>query len=291
MWLIEHRDARPSAPSVEWYLDYEFPLHEPRCVRVTSQEGEVVFVSPIKMGEADVTCLPYVTQFHDMGHASVQIDSDVIPIALMYLHRTHLHPPAWIWTTINYPWTNQSDPCYDLLKLYHGIRNDTSILCEDRVLCFVMGMCILNETDFYQSKQLFSPYVNFDHLFSAVQSNWELWVMLIEWWNDTRALRCDDVVQWDEMRNRFNREGLGYVLNAHTKWQWHHLLVSKAADDNWLRELDEPLPIAEYKTRLQLRKVKLTRYKCWEDLDKNEMETINAQLWFNWMYWTCPEMA
>ena len=287
-WFVDWLNLNPTCrpiPGVRWFLSYEYPLLSRKMVEVRPDEIRKYEDNPV--GEADVACLSFVRKWHGMRHVSMQIDSDVVPIALLHLE-SNPTPPSWVFTTSNF---HGNGECYDLVTLHRAIQNDPTIDVDpgDRVCCFVLW-CILTETDYFKSKQRLSRHINPEVLFVAIQRNWAQWDQLWMWFVDTNTVRrshdlCTD--QWT------------HVYEMQRRWQYHVVLLTTkyepedtTADKRWLDEMrGTPLEVVQYQRRITLRSKTKPSFSKYGGGGEVGWDEVHAQLWFSIVYWTNPRLA
>lgn len=108
-WAVRNHPTRGRDQQV--VLEFEYPVGQPAAVQVGP--GDLIgslddeFAPPV--GEADVAQLAWVNAFRTIDVVSLQIDSDLLCIALLYLLRTpeSLHPQKWTWVAGLTPWLNE----------------------------------------------------------------------------------------------------------------------------------------------------------------------------------------
>lgn len=156
-WSRKHRVSEQ-----QLVMEYEYPKGKERAVQIgpSGASGSIDWLAS-KAGEADIVQLKWVELFQSVDNIALQIDSDILPIALLHLLRTppEKHPKSWVWVAANKHWLNEpimatqetdadgftlvtptplaiqlglarkgdkspKEPifCVDLLKLYEGIR-------------------------------------------------------------------------------------------------------------------------------------------------------------------------
>ena len=223
-WARNQHGHRPWPVMV--VLEYEFPLGKGRAVQIGpgSEMGDVSYLlTTPPIGEADVAQLPWIHRFPGMQVVDLQIDSDILGIALLWLCQ---QPPEkrdvqWMWVASTSDWRQEPiraiettfdvftliEPvakeaptfCVDLVALFHGLRGAFPHIPDpdDRVRCFVLA-CILQGTDFYNSKSAISPLVTFEVVLESVERGFtDYWKPLWRWWESTGSWSYERMVARD----------------------------------------------------------------------------------------------
>jgi hypothetical protein len=216
-WIGRHvPDISPLG--VPLYLEFAWPEERPRVVEVAAYRDEVRVCEVDEWvntcGEADLVHLIWLERHPTYRHIDLQIDSDIIPIALMHLQRKvaagETLPVGWIWVACNHDWTRDAivaeradfgddfndeivpvagadkNPvfCLDLVKMYHGlVAQGHNILC----VCLAMLLC---GDDYFKSKSLIARGESFAATLAAVKLNWEHWGALVMQWCNERTWRA-----------------------------------------------------------------------------------------------------
>lgn len=150
-------------------LEYEYPKGQATAVQIGpgTQIGDISgFAS--EAGEADIAQLHWLKHFAGRDCVDLQIDSDILCIALLHLLHTPDDelPSSWIWVASAYSWLDDDQVfCVDLIELRRVIGTEHQV--RRAVLAFMLG-----GTDFYQHKSCISPYINFTLLRRAVCATW-----------------------------------------------------------------------------------------------------------------------
>jgi hypothetical protein len=172
-WCIDNRATHHSEQFL--LLEYEHPVGVP-CAWQLGPEAETtgdVGHLAVPMGEADMVQLEWLDRFYGHDCIDLQIDSDLLPIALLHLLRTPPddRPQSWVWVASNSAdW--QGAFCVDLLELHRRL-GDAAVM--PAVLSFVLG-----DTDYYTSHRHISPFVDFATLHAAVLATWaECWAPIV----------------------------------------------------------------------------------------------------------------
>lgn len=288
-WLEPHE----LEPSCTILFDFEYPVRRHRLVKM-STKGQFTEHQGNTFGEADVAQLLYVEKYPSANHIMLQIDSDQLPISMLYLLRGRARPQSWTWIAANKNWrtedivetTERFDDdfpeerksisrhkpiyCLDLLKLYDQLPS---------VECFVL-LCVLTDTDYYKKKNVVSDYFNVEIIYQAIQSAWPLyWKPVWDWFNKIK------VSSERRMRPSDNPEEgrrLGVkALEMQCRWQWHWAWVSQTPSvSHYL--LAPPDTIDEYK-RFVKRNV-----KKYSNPSRQQLLDAWPYLWYNCVYWLYP---
>ena len=207
-WCCQHTPTEHTGQTV--WMEYE-----PRAVQIGPglQIGEVPELASTTHGEADMMQLAWLTRTRKYDCIDLQIDSDLLCIALLHLLRTpeEDHPYSWVWVASMHNWTVTQDSsafCVDLMELYRGLRHDV----RATVLSFVLG-----GTDYYKCKHLLSPWVDFDTMHRSVCETWDEWWR--PWWDGDvdlgpRAVAALIATQRRLVQENGRRNCITRVLNA-----------------------------------------------------------------------------